>query len=1038
MTVGLAASVILAGALGVAGWRVMERDRMARITASSARVGAALQEATGLVYQARTAQVGDLVSWTRAAAAAEKARELLEPGLDPALRREVEALSLAVTHEKEEAESAAKAAESNQVLMEKLVDIRSAKADDPDGTISDRDYAEAFRAAGIDVEALSPEKAGDLIKSRPAPVAAAMAAALDDWADVRHVLRRDRPGALRIRQRADAADPDPWRVNLRRAFGLADRAVYVKAIRELAASVNSADAPAVNLAFLGSALAWAKETKAAEEIYRVGCRRFPNDLWLNFELARLLEQQSRADEAARYYSIARALRPETAHSLAHLLSFKGESVEAVAVFRDLVRLRPGNPYHWRCYGRLLLDRGERAEAKEAFAEAVAILQPMVRLKPDDFSTRCVLGLALEGQGNLHEALAEFQAAARLRPRDDSPHAFIGQILLDQEKPTEAVEELRKAIVLKADSASSYSLLGLALGKLGKHEEAAAAHREAIRLRPDLAYGYTNLGIELEECGRIEDAIAEVRKAIRIEPDNVKAYRNLGTLLHRQGKLDLAIAEFHKAIELQPNFADAHNDLGWALKAQGKLDQAIAEYRKAIDLEPDSARARINLGRALMDQGQLVEAVAEFENVIRQDARDADAHNNLGICLYQLGKPVEAIREFHAAIRLRPDHAIAHNSLGMALIRQGQVSQAIAEFQLAIRLKPDYVEPRLNLGAILCDQKHDYTGAEAHFREVIRLKPDNAYGHLYLGNALRNQAKLVDAIAAYNEAIRLKPREAKFHQYLGNALRDQEKVSEAIGEFQKAIELDPNDAAARVSLGAILCDVKHDYAGAEAQFGEAIRLQGNDPNAHYCLGLSLRHQGKLDQAIAALEEAIRLQPGNPGAYEILGDILLGQGKPPEAIAKYRQAIRLNPNNAEARNSLAWALVFAPGRPPKDYEEGLAQALKAVESDKQTANSYGTLALAHYRAGHWAESLAASEQAIKLRGGPIGYDGFFQSMARWHTGDKDEAGKWFDKAVDWTRRNAAENLVLRGFWSEAAELLRRPGPGTPDGVAAAKPR
>jgi superkiller protein 3 len=440
---------------------------------------------------------------------------------------------------------------------------------------------------------------------------------------------------------------------------------------------------------------------------------------------------------------------------------------------------------------------------------------------------------------------------------------------------------------------------------------------------------------------------------------------------------------------------------------------------------------------LQDQGQLVEAAAEFEQIIRQDARDADAHNNLGISLFHLGKPVEAIKELHTAIRLSPDHAMAHNNLGMALFKQGQVSQAIAEFQLAIRLKPDYVEPHLNLGAILCDQKRDYTGAEAHFREVIRLRPDDAYGHLYLGNALRNQAKLVDAIAEYNETIRLKPREPKYHQYLGHALRDQGKVSEAIGEFHTAIELDPKYPGARVSLGAILCDVKHDYAGAEAQFREAIRLEGNDPNAHYCLGLSLRHQGKLDQAIAAFEEVIRLQPGNPGAHEILGDILLGQGKVAESIAMYRQAIRLNPNNAEARNSLAWALVAAPGRPPKDYEEGLAQARKAVELDKSSSNIYGTLALAHYRAGHWAESLAGSEQAIKLRGGPIGYDAFIQSVARWHKGEKDEAGKWFEKAVEWTRLNAADNLVLRGFWSEAAELLGRPGPGAPAGPAAPKP-
>ena len=70
-------------------------------------------------------------------------------------------------------------------MLDKLVDIRSAKSDDPDGTISDRDYSAAFREAGIDVAALPPAEAGARIKGRPATVAAALVAALDDWAVVR-------------------------------------------------------------------------------------------------------------------------------------------------------------------------------------------------------------------------------------------------------------------------------------------------------------------------------------------------------------------------------------------------------------------------------------------------------------------------------------------------------------------------------------------------------------------------------------------------------------------------------------------------------------------------------------------------------------------------------------------------------------------------------------------------------------------------------------------------------------------------------------
>jgi len=138
-----------------------------------------------------------------------------------------------------------------------------------------------------------------------------------------------------------------------------------------------------------------------------------------------------------------------------------------------------------------------------------------------------------------------------------------------------------------------------------------------------------------------------------------------------------------------------------------------------------------------------------------------------------------------------------------------------------------------------------------------------------------------------------------------------------------------------------------------------------------------------------------------------------------------------------------LVLSPKRPRREYDEGLAHARKAVELAPKNGNNFNTLALAEYRSGHWAESLAASERSMALRNGGNGYDWFFLAMARWQKGDKDEARKWFDKAVAWTNEKDPKNLELRQFWAEAAELLGQPGPnasgpGSPAAPAAEKPR
>ena len=81
------------------------------------------------------------------------------------------------------------------------------------------EYAQAFRDYGIDVEALEPAKAGELIRDRP--IRLQLALVLDAWAEARRYTLSARlhspPQGKRWKQllaAACAADPDPWRVCL--------------------------------------------------------------------------------------------------------------------------------------------------------------------------------------------------------------------------------------------------------------------------------------------------------------------------------------------------------------------------------------------------------------------------------------------------------------------------------------------------------------------------------------------------------------------------------------------------------------------------------------------------------------------------------------------------------------------------------------------------------------------------------------------------------------------------------------------------------
>ncbi len=145
---------------------------------------------------------------------------------------------------------------------------------------------------------------------------------------------------------------------------------------------------------------------------------------------------------------------------------------------------------------------------------------------------------------------------------------------------------------------------------------------------------------------------------------------------------------------------------------------------------------------------------------------------------------------------------------------------------------------------------------------------------------------------------------------------------------------------------------------------------------------------------------------------------------------------------AHNTLAWRVILSPDRPRRDYDEALEHARKAVELAPKTGDIVNTLALAEYRAGCWNESIAASERSMALGNGGGAYDWFFPALAYWRKGEKDEARRWFDKAVAWTKGKDPKNAELRQLWREAAELLGKPepdakAPGSAPTPAATKP-
>ena len=130
LTLALAAAVVTLMAVGGTGAAVYLQQRQAQ----AARLAVALREVELLRDQARSDPQGDPDRSGTRPPRRPAAADLLGPLVDARSRREVRDLQ-------EEVRRAADAAEADARLLRAAVDIRSAKADDPDGSTSDAAYA---------------------------------------------------------------------------------------------------------------------------------------------------------------------------------------------------------------------------------------------------------------------------------------------------------------------------------------------------------------------------------------------------------------------------------------------------------------------------------------------------------------------------------------------------------------------------------------------------------------------------------------------------------------------------------------------------------------------------------------------------------------------------------------------------------------------------------------------------------------------------------------------------------------------------------
>ena len=182
-------------------------------------------------------------------------------------------------------------------------------------------------------------------------------------------------------------------------------------------------------------------------------------------------------------------------------------------------------------------------------------------------------------------------------------------------------------------------------------------------------------------------------------------------------------------------------------------------------------------------------------------------------------------------------------------------------------------------ALACIKSGDYDVALSNCRDVIERHPDDADAVHLAGYLHQLKGEHADALRYFALAAQLAPNNAEIFNNHASSLKALGRFEESERYYRRAIQLDPGFALAHHNFADLL--VRLERPGeATARCRAALALEPGLAQTYSTLGLSLEHQGRYEEAIAAHRESAA-RGGNRAAAEFgeaLVRLLTGEYQP----------------------------------------------------------------------------------------------------------------------------------------------------------------
>jgi tetratricopeptide (TPR) repeat protein len=379
-----------------------------------------------------------------------------------------------------------------------------------------------------------------------------------------------------------------------------------------------------------------------------------------------------------------------------------------------------------------------------------------------------------------------------------------------------------------------------------------------------------------------------------------------------------------------------------------FEGAIASYTRVIQLSPGESNAYSNRAMAsIFTDADDDRIVADLDKAEELDKNNANVPRGRGLLAMRQERYDAAITEFTKTLRLSPDHTYTLDQRAKSYESAGQLDMALADIDRRLKIKPGGSVEAYRRRIVVYLKQGNQAEAFEQIETMLGANKDNAEAYAFAAHLHLAVGQTRQAMSIIERGISEVPTS---ELYLARArMRDQTDIAGRRSDIQRSYALLP---------------------GAGDQLGERVKVELDDGKPEAALRI-LSDEIKRGDTSYSYQPVLRAYRAI--VYEKTGQKALAD----EEFAAARAAA----GTRRALNNLAWFLATE--------NAALTTALSAVNAalgKEATSAAYlDTKGLVLLHMGHYRESVAAYDAALKLRPG-MAVSQFGRGVAKRRAGDK----------------------------------------------------